>query len=106
MLDHSGGFASVARHPEQGIDCRLCERGGAELCVDCLCRGVLDARSEQGSPYAGPTPEQFEAQELRAAASIEQVAALRVEVGVDGVGSPYDRRPSQAGPSWCRLVGW
>ena len=99
MLDHSGGFASVARHPEQGIDCRLCERGGAELCVECLCRAILDARSEQGSPYAAPTPEQFEAQELRA-------AALRAEMGVDGVSSPYDRRPSQAGPSWCRLVGW
>ena len=102
LLDHRTGFGSIARHPEQGSDCRLCERGGAELCVECLCGGVLDARLQERGPYAGPTPEQFAADEQRAAADVERLAA----VGADGVHSMYDRTPAAAGPSWCRIIGW
>jgi hypothetical protein len=106
FLDHLAGFASIARHPEQGTSCRLCERGDAELCVECLCRGVLDARGTPGSPYAAPTLEQFEADRQRARDDVERVAAMNAELGQDGVQSLYDDRPSDRGPSWCRLVGW
>lgn len=61
LLDHPFGFSSIARHPEQGTDCRLCERGSAKLCVECLCQRVLDARGQPDGPYAGPTPEQLDA---------------------------------------------
>jgi hypothetical protein len=112
FLDHLAGFASIARHPEQGTTCRLCERGDAELCVECLCRGVLDARATPDSPYAAPTLEQFEADRQRARDDVERVAAMNAELGqavlrlFGPVQSLYDDRPSDRGPSWCRLVGW
>jgi len=61
MLDRPSGFGSIARHPEQGTDCRLCEQGAPELCVECLCTHVLGVRSDPDGPYGAPTPEQFEA---------------------------------------------
>jgi hypothetical protein len=106
LLDHPGGFASIARHPEQGTDCRLCERGAAELCVECLCQAVLDARSPDDSPYRAPTVEAFTADEAKAAQDRERVSTVNREFGEHVAESFYDRRPSDAGPSWCRRIGW
>lgn len=105
MLDHQSGFGSIARHSEQGSDCRLCERGGAELCVECLCTQVLDARRDPNGPYAGPSPEKFEAEQRRAAGDAARVAAMNEELGADAVVSLYDRSPADRGPSWYRLIG-
>lgn len=105
FLDHASGFGSIARHPEQGISCRLCEQGEAELCVECLCQGVLEARSAPDSPYAGPTPAQFEAQEQRAGDEITRVAEMNEQLGADVAQSFYTRTPADRGPSWYRMIG-
>ncbi len=59
LLDRPFGFASIARHPQSGRDCRLCESGEASLCVECLCRLVLDARKAE--PYLPLSLEDVEA---------------------------------------------
>jgi len=110
LLDHPTGFGGIARHPEQGTDCRLCERGSAELCVECLCQGVLDVRADPEGPYAAPTPEQFAAAEQRAGEDRERVAEMNRKLGATRgeqmAVSLYDDRPSDSGPSWCRAIGW
>ena len=93
FLDHPAGFGSIARHPDAGVDCRLCEQGGAELCVECLCESVLEARAAPDSPYTAPSVKDFEAQGQRAAADHERVLSM------------YDRTPADRGPSWYRLIG-
>jgi len=37
-------FGAIARHPEQGTDCALCEQGRAALCGDCFVLEVSDRR--------------------------------------------------------------
>ena len=59
LLDHGTGFGSIARHPDQGTDCRLCTRGLSVWCVECLCESVLAMRNEPAGPYSAPTMEQF-----------------------------------------------
>lgn len=93
-----------ARHPEHGTDCHLCELGDAELCVECLCQDVLDARAQPGSPYASPTPEEFQAAEEKAREDVERVAAMNEQLGEHAAVSMYDRRPANRGPSWYRTI--
>jgi hypothetical protein len=52
LVDRGTGFGGIARHPEQGTDCRVCNRGAAEPCVECLCESVLELRAEPDGPYA------------------------------------------------------
>lgn len=57
LLDRQFGFESIARHPEQGSDCRLCERGTASLCVDCLVAAVVEMRlTDAYAPVPTDTP--------------------------------------------------
>jgi hypothetical protein len=57
LVDRGTGFGGTARHPEQGTDCRLCNRGAVELCCECRCESVLELRAEPDSPYAPLSPD-------------------------------------------------
>jgi len=104
-LDRPAGFGSIARHPEQGTGCGLCEQGDPELCVDCLCPRVLDARADPNGPYAGPSPEEFETAVAYAVEDPARVAQMNRQLGTDALCSIYDRRPADRGPSWYRTIG-
>ena len=104
-LDRLARFGSSARHPDQGTECRLCEQGDSELCVDCLCRRVLDARADPNGPYAAPSPEEFQTAEVYAAEEQARIGQMDQEFGTDALYSIYDRRPADRGPSWYRTIG-
>jgi hypothetical protein len=108
LLDHASGFGGIARHPELGeTDCRLCERGSATLCVECLCSTVLrDRKDPRFDAYKAPTLEAFAADQHRAAADRERVAQVNREAGQEIALSFWDDSPSDRGPSWCRHAGW
>lgn len=49
-------FGAVARHPESGTDCRLCEHGPATYCGNCFVDEVASYRTalrEAGNPITG-----------------------------------------------------
>jgi hypothetical protein len=49
-------FGGIARHPESGTDCRLCEQGGATYCGNCFVDEVASYRTalvEAGNPVTG-----------------------------------------------------
>jgi hypothetical protein len=48
-------FGAVARHPETGTDCRLCEHGHATYCASCFIAQVTDRRAalRQAGTFAG-----------------------------------------------------
>ena len=49
-------FGPIARHPEAGIECKLCERGRATHCRDCFVEAVERYRGAlraAGNPIAG-----------------------------------------------------
>jgi hypothetical protein len=39
-------FGAIARHPEQGTGCQLCEAGPAALCGDCFIQAVTERREQ------------------------------------------------------------
>ncbi|MHB8660148.1 MAG: hypothetical protein ACYC91_19850 [Solirubrobacteraceae bacterium] len=50
-------FAAVARHPEAGTDCRLCEQGHAAYCGHCFVSEVGGYRAvllKTGTPIGEP----------------------------------------------------
>ena len=52
-------FEGVARHPEAGTDCKLCERGRATYCGGCFVARVARYRSmlgEAGNLIIGEPP--------------------------------------------------
>lgn len=49
-------FGAIARHPEQGSGCQLCEAGPARLCGDCFVTLVASYRAllrAHGHPVDG-----------------------------------------------------
>ena len=49
-------FDGIARHPESGIDCKLCARGLATYCGNCFVEEVASYRAalgESGYPVIG-----------------------------------------------------
>lgn len=49
-------FGAIARHPEAGIDCRICEAGLPQFCGDCFVVEVAEYRAllrAQGHTIAG-----------------------------------------------------
>jgi hypothetical protein len=105
LLDRPAGFGSIARHPDQGTECRLCDQGDPELCVDCLCRRVLDARADPNGPYAAPSPEEFQTAEASAPEEQARFGQMNQQLGTDALSSIYDRRPADRGPTWYRTIG-
>jgi hypothetical protein len=49
-------FGAIARHPEAGTDCRICESGAAQFCGDCFIEEIGEYRAmlrAQGNPISG-----------------------------------------------------
>ncbi len=44
LIDQPSGFGAIARHPEAGRDCRICEHGAAAYCPECFCQETLAHR--------------------------------------------------------------
>jgi hypothetical protein len=44
LIDQPSGFAGIARHPEAGVDCRICARGAAASCPECFCSSAAEQR--------------------------------------------------------------
>jgi hypothetical protein len=39
-------FGAIARHPEQGTGCQICESGPAQYCGDCFVQAVTECREQ------------------------------------------------------------
>jgi len=52
-------FGAIARHPEQGTGCELCEAGAPKLCGECFVAAVTERRARlrtQGHRIDGEPP--------------------------------------------------